>query len=254
MALDDGTQKILEEKGSHVRSMFDRIAGWYDFLNHFLSLGIDRRWRRRLVRRLPLRDGMEVLDVATGTGDLAFTLLRRCRCRVTGMDVSREMMRVGEKKARRRGLTERVRFVEGAAEVLPFADESFDVVTVAFGVRNFTALERGLREMLRVLRPGGTAAILEFSRPRRQPLKALYGLYLYHLLPLAGRIFSGDPHAYTYLPESIRRFPQREELTAIMEKCGFTHCTYTTFTGGIVSAYYGKKNGERRNEDPGKEI
>jgi len=246
--LDGGTEKILARKGSHVQRMFDRIAGWYDFLNHFLSLGIDRRWRRRLVRALPLRDGMEVLDVATGTGDLAFTLLRRCDCRVTGMDVSREMMRVGEKKARKKGGAGAVTFVEGAAEAMPFEEARFDIVTVAFGVRNFTDLEQGLREMWRVLRPGGTAAILEFSRPARQPLKALYGLYLYHLLPLAGQIFSGDRHAYTYLPESIRRFPQREAFTAIMERCGFRHCSYRTFTGGIVSAYTGIKMPEAKKD------
>ncbi len=221
--------------------MFDRIAGWYDFLNHFLSLGIDRRWRRKLIRAAGLKEGGHVLDVATGTGDLALTVLKACDCRVTGMDVSEKMMEEGRKKMKRRGCEQSVRFVTGKAEEMPFEDHTFDAVTVAFGVRNYTDLEQGLREMLRVLRPGGTTAILEFSRPARQPLKTLYSFYLFRLLPWAGRLLSGDSYAYTYLPASIKKFPQREEFLKIMEKCGFINCRYETYTGGIVAAYFGEK-------------
>jgi len=241
VSVDDRTREILENKGTHVKNMFDRIARWYDFLNHFLSLGIDRRWRKKLVRGLALQEGDHVLDVATGTGDLAFTLLAGCGCRVTGMDVSEEMMEVGRRKAKKKGVAGRMTYVTGRAEEMPFEDQAFGAVTVAFGVRNYTDLEQGLKEMRRVLRPGGTTAILEFAQPARQPLKALYSLYLFHLLPLAGKIFSGDKYAYTYLPESIRRFPQREDFLAIMERCGFEECRYETYTGGIVAAYFGKK-------------
>jgi demethylmenaquinone methyltransferase/2-methoxy-6-polyprenyl-1,4-benzoquinol methylase len=239
--VDDTTREILDHKGTHVKSMFDRIAGWYDFLNHFLSLGIDRRWRKKLIRTLAPRQGDHILDVATGTGDLAFTILRRCDCRVTGMDVSEEMMAVGRKKTKKKGLEKDLRFVSGKAEEIPFEEKTFDAVTVAFGVRNFTDLEQGLKEMHRVLRPGGTVAILEFSKPARQPLKALYSLYLFHLLPWAGRLFSGDRYAYTYLPESIRQFPQREDFLKIMAQCGYEDRFYQTYTGGIVAAYFGKK-------------
>jgi demethylmenaquinone methyltransferase/2-methoxy-6-polyprenyl-1,4-benzoquinol methylase len=239
--VDDKTREILDQKGTHVKSMFDRIAGWYDFLNHFLSLGIDRRWRKKLIRTLAPQQGYHILDVATGTGDLAFTILRRCDCQVTGMDVSEEMMAVGRRKAERKGMGEDIRFLTGKAEEIPFEENRFDAVTVAFGVRNYTDLKQGLKEMSRVLRPGGTVAILEFSKPSWQPLKTLYSLYLFHLLPLAGKLFSGDRYAYTYLPESIRQFPQREDFLEIMAQCGFEDCYYHTYTGGIVAAYFGKK-------------
>ena len=241
MAVDDKTREILDHKGTHVKNMFDRIAGWYDFLNHFLSLGIDRRWRKKLIHDLGLLQGARVLDVATGTGDLAFALLKKYDCRVTGMDVSEDMMAVAEKKAREKGVEERVRFLAGRAEEIPFDDDTFEAVTVAFGVRNYTDLEQGLREMLRVMRPGGTTAVLEFARPGRQPLKAMYSFYLFHLLPWAGKILSGDKYAYTYLPESIRQFPQREGFLEIMRRCGYEDCRYETYTGGIVAAYFGKK-------------
>ncbi len=241
MATDDKTQEILEKKGAHVQNMFDRIAGWYDFLNHFLSLGIDRRWRKKLIRAAGLKDGDHVLDVATGTGDLALSVLKACDCRVTGMDVSEKMMEAGRKKMRKKGREGSVRFIAGRAEEIPFEDNTFDAVTVAFGVRNYTDLEQGLKEMLRVLRPGGITAILEFSKPARQPLKALYSFYLFHLLPWAGKLFSGDKYAYTYLPASIKKFPQREDFLEILERCGFSGCRYETYTGGIVAAYFGEK-------------
>ncbi len=241
MATDDKTQEILKEKGTHVQNMFDRIAGWYDFLNHFLSLGIDKRWRKKLIRQAGLQEKGHVLDVATGTGDLALTIVAACDCRVTGMDVSEKMMEAGRKKVKKKGREGSIGFVTGKAEAIPFADNTFDAVTVAFGVRNYTDLEKGLQEMLRVLRPGGTTAILEFSRPARQPLKAIYAFYLFHLLPWAGKLFSGDKYAYTYLPASIKHFPQREGFLEIMERCGFQECSYKTWTGGIVAAYFGKK-------------
>ncbi len=239
--MDDNTRVILEKKGNHVKSMFDRIASWYDFLNHFLSLGTDRRWRRKLVRHLDLLPEHHVLDMATGTGDLAITLVNKKGCRVTGMDVSERMMKKGEKKIRKRNMQENIRFVRGAAEQIPFDTETFDAVTVAFGVRNFTQLEQGLTEMLRVLKPGGQLAVLEFSKPAWQPMKAIYSFYLFHILPWAGHILSGDRYAYSYLPASIKTFPQREFFLEILRKCGYESVSYFTYTGGIVAVYYGKK-------------
>lgn len=239
--VDDNTREILEKKGSRVRNMFDRIAPWYDFLNHFLSLGIDRYWREKMIRRLKLQPEHHVLDMATGTGDLAITLVRNSGCSVTGMDVSEKMMTIAERKVREKGLQHKISFLPGAAEHIPFESGKFDVVVVAFGVRNFTNLDQGLKEMLRVLKPGGQLAILEFSKPVWQPLKAVYSFYLFHVLPLAGRIFSGDKYAYTYLPVSIKAFPQREVFLQIMQNCGYEVTWYNTYTGGIVTAYYGKK-------------
>lgn len=222
--------------------MFDRIAVWYDFLNHFLSLGIDRRWRKKMIRRLNILPGDHVLDVATGTGDLAITLVGSTGCRVTGLDVSEKMMEIAEKKTAKKGLQGKISFHTGAAEYIPFETETFDAAVVAFGVRNFTSLEQGLKEMLRVLKPGGQLAVLEFSKPVRQPMKGLYSFYLFHVLPLAGRIFSGDKQAYSYLPASIKAFPQREAFLNILQGCGFVETHYQTYTGGIVAAYYGKKS------------
>ncbi len=239
--MDENTREILEHKGSHVKNMFDRIAGWYDFLNHFLSLGTDRRWRKKLIRPLQLSQDDHVLDMATGTGDLAITLVKKTGCRVTGMDVSEKMMAVGRKKTERKNLSERIVFVSGAAEEIPFQAGTFDAATVAFGVRNFTSLERGLEEMLRVLKPGGSLAVLEFSKPAKQPLKGMYSFYLFRVLPLAGKIFSGDKYAYSYLPASIKAFPQRESFLDILKRCGYETVYYKTYTGGIVAAYYGKK-------------
>ena len=224
--------------------MFDRIALWYDFLNHFFSLGIDRRWRKKIIRQLHLLPEYHVLDMATGTGDLAITLLKEAGCSVTGIDVSEKMMEIGKNKIRKKGIHEKIEFVIGSAEQIPFDDSTFDVATVAFGVRNFTDLNKGLIEMLRVLRPGGQIAILEFSRPARQPMKALYSFYLFHVLPLAGHILSGDKQAYSYLPASIKAFPQRENFLEILDRCGYEETTYVSFSGGIVAAYYGKKPGK----------
>ena len=221
--------------------MFDRIAVWYDFLNHFLSLGIDRRWRKKLIRHLNIQSGDHVLDMATGTGDLAITLAKSTGCRVTGLDVSEKMMDIAEKKTRKKGLQGKINFHTGAAEQIPFETETFDAAVVAFGVRNFTSLEQGLQEMYRVLKSGGQLAVLEFAQPVRQPMKGLYSFYLFHVLPLAGRIFSGDKQAYSYLPASIQVFPQREAFLNILQGCSFEETHYQPYTGGIVAAYYGKK-------------
>ena len=239
--MDDNTRVILVKKGSHVRKMFDRIALWYDFLNHFLSLGTDRRWRKKMLRQMDLNADSYVLDMATGTGDMAVTLVKKTGCRVTGLDVSEKMMAVGVEKVHKKKLGGNIHFVTGAAEKIPFPDHTFDVVTVAFGVRNFTDLEQGLREMLRVLKPAGRLAVLEFSQPEKQPLKVLYFFYLFHLLPLAGRIFSGDRQAYSYLPASIKAFPQRDSFVGILRRCGYKNTFFKTYNGGIVSAYFGEK-------------
>lgn len=232
---------ILSDKGNQVGSMFDRIARRYDFLNHFLSLGIDRSWRRKVIHHLrPFSPG-HVIDVATGTGDLAIAVHKQLKCIVTGVDVSENMMRIGAQKVKRKKLQERITFTAGKAEDLPFGEASFDAATVAFGVRNFGDLDRGLQEMLRVLKPGGPLVILEFSLPKNTILRKIYEFYLYRLLPLTGKLISGDPAAYNYLPESIKTFPKDDDFLQRMGKAGFEQLSWRPLTGGIVSLYTGQK-------------
>lgn len=232
---------ILNDKGSHVGDMFDRIARRYDFLNHFLSGGIDRRWRKRLIHVLRRNKPEEILDVATGTGDLAIALARDLGCQVTGADISTRMMHYGRKKVEYKKLTDKIRFVEGAAEVLPFGDSSFDAVTVAFGVRNFGNLEKGLSEILRVLKPGGVLAVLEFSLPTGRLFRWIYLIYIRHVLPRIGKLISGDATAYTYLPKSIQSFPRDEEFTKLLQRVGYENTSWAPLTGGVVSLYLGCK-------------
>jgi demethylmenaquinone methyltransferase/2-methoxy-6-polyprenyl-1,4-benzoquinol methylase len=229
------------DKKQQVARMFDKIAGTYDFLNHFLSLGIDILWRKRTIRALKPYKPREILDVATGTGDLAIEMNRLQPDRIIGMDIANQMLDKGREKLHKKGLTPTITFEYGDSENLAYETDQFDAVTVAFGVRNFEHLDAGLAEMQRVLKPGGVAAILEFSRPRVFPLKQLYQAYFQNVLPLLGRLFSSDPAAYRYLPDSVMAFPDGEAFLAHLTKNGFTKTQWYPLTFGIASLYLAEK-------------
>lgn len=229
------------DKKEMVRKMFDDISPRYDFLNHFLSLGIDKSWRSRLVRMVGNHHPALILDVATGTGDLAIALLEAKAERIFGIDISGQMLEIGIRKVRDRGLSQQIVFQSGDAESLPFREASFDAVTVAFGVRNFADLAKGINEMRRVLRPGGRMFILEFSHPGSFPMKQLYRFYSRFVIPVAGRLISGNSHAYQYLPESVAAFPSGDAFLKVLHEAGLTDLACTKLSAGIASIYSGKK-------------
>lgn len=228
-------------KKEQVARMFDNISHRYDFLNHFLSLGIDKGWRKKAVNLLrPLRP-TQLLDVATGTGDFALQALTLKPEKIVGVDISEGMLQVGRKKIASRGVGEIITLQQADSENLPFEENKFDAVTVAFGVRNFEHLERGLQEIYRVLRPGGMVVVLEFSRPRKFPFKQGYRFYFKFILPKIGRIVSSDKAAYTYLPESVEAFPDGEDFLRILSQTGFKQTQCKSLTFGISSIYTGTK-------------
>ncbi len=223
--------------------MFDGIAPTYDLLNRVFSLGIDQRWRRRAIRQLDPAKHKRIMDMATGTADVAIQtikLLPRVE-HVTGIDLSRGMLDYGRIKLEKLGLTERISLTQGDSENIPLPDNSFDAATVAFGVRNFGDLERGLSEMQRTIRPGGKLVVLEFSRPQVFPLKQLFNLYFGRVMPLIGRLQSRDPHAYRYLYESVQAFPDGQDFLKVLERSGFKSPTWTPLTFGIASIYTAEK-------------
>ena len=225
----------------YVRSLFDRIAPRYDILNHILSSGIDVLWRRRAIDLLVQVGPKEILDLATGTGDFAFECARLHPRQIRGVDISRAMMELARIKAEHRGLSGLVSFEEGAAEHLPFGDETFDAATIAFGVRNFSDLDLGLREVFRVLKPHGAFIVLEFSKPRASIVNTLYGFYSSRILPLVGGWISGSREAYSYLPETIRTFPDGEAFAGILRKTGFNSVRILPQTFGIATIYHAAK-------------
>lgn len=220
--------------------MFDHIAPRYDLLNRILSFGIDKRWREKAVRMVVEDDPNRLLDVATGTGDLAIAAAEAGDGTVTGVDIAEQMLEVGRKKIERLGLQDRIALQTGDAESLPFADASFDAAMVAFGVRNFEDLHLGLREIARVLAPGGKLAVLEFSRPTAFPVRQIYEIYSRHILPRVGRTVSRDAGAYRYLPESIDAFPDGEDFLTIMRETGFEMLQVDRLSFGIASLYCGR--------------
>jgi demethylmenaquinone methyltransferase/2-methoxy-6-polyprenyl-1,4-benzoquinol methylase len=225
-------------KKEQVTEMFDNIAPSYDFLNHSLSLGIDIRWRRRAIRMLKSYNPETVLDIATGTGDFALEAMRLLNPKkVIGLDISAGMLEVGRRKIAKRELSDRIEMVLGDSEDLPFEDDSIGAVTVGFGARNFERLEKGLGEILRVLKPGHAAVILEPAVPSKFPMKQLFSIYFRGILPFFGRLVSGDRRAYTYLPESVKAFPNGEDFVAICKRVGFRKCTFKPLTAGICSLY-----------------
>jgi demethylmenaquinone methyltransferase/2-methoxy-6-polyprenyl-1,4-benzoquinol methylase len=230
------------DKKKNVRAMFDRIAFRYDFLNHFLSMGIDRYWRNRSVKQLKNISPKNILDIATGTGDFAVCSFRKLHPEhVTGIDISEEMLEFGRKKIIRKKLESYITLITGDSESMPFEDQSFDAITVGVGVRNFEDLMAGLREMFRVLKPNGRIVILEFSKPGIFPVKQLYHFYFRFILPLMGRIISKDKTAYTYLHDSVLAFPDRDDFIKLLNEAGFGNTRFISLSFGIASIYVGDK-------------
>jgi len=221
--------------------MFDNIAWRYDFLNHFLSFGIDRRWRKRAIHILSQVSHETILDVACGTGDLSIEALKLKPRMIIGVDISEGMLAKGREKLVRKNLEKIITLVHGDSEALQFDDETFDATMVAFGVRNFENINQGLAEILRVLKPGGLLVVLEFSKPRSLFFKKIFNFYFSRILPFVGSLFSKDASAYTYLPESVNSFPDRIDFLDIMRKVGFTDTCFEELTMGIACLYYGKK-------------
>ncbi|MBX9623181.1 MAG: bifunctional demethylmenaquinone methyltransferase/2-methoxy-6-polyprenyl-1,4-benzoquinol methylase UbiE [Gemmataceae bacterium] len=226
--------------------MFGQIAPWYDFLNHLLSLNVDKHWRRRTTKLVPPGPASAgpILDLCTGTGDLALAYDRAAKrvVPIVGADFSPEMLELAGKKAAKAGAGDRIRFVEADAQSLPFADDTFQLVAVAFGLRNVTDPDRGLAEMVRVAKPGGRVAVLEFSRPRNRLFARVYTAYFRHVLPRIGQLLTGSrENAYRYLPESVLRFPDYDALAAKLRAAGLIDVTYRPFTFGVATLYVGVK-------------
>jgi len=232
----------LSEKGEKIQQMFGTIAPRYDLLNRMLSFGIDRRWRKKAVRLLKYREGARILDVATGTGDVALEIARTTppSVKITGADFCREMVDLGQIKVARSPYAGRIDFKVAPCEDLPFPNETFDSITIAFGIRNVVDRKLGLAEMWRVLRPGGRLIILEFSTPRAQLFRQIYYFYFRRLLPVIGGLFSKFD-AYKYLPDSVLEFPSHEEFAAMIEEAGFQSVHVRELTFGIASIYVGDK-------------
>lgn len=224
-------------KKEQVATMFNNISNRYDLLNRLLSFGIDIWWRKRAIGQLRKSKPRIILDIATGTGDLAFEALSLNPEKIIGIDISEGMLEMGRKKVQKRGLEHMIQLQLGDSEKLRFPDASFDAVMVSFGVRNFENLERGLEEIFRVLKPGGQVMILEFSKPKNQLIKILYGFYNQTLLPWLGRMVSGDSSAYTYLPESVAAFPEGDAFVNILTSTGFQSSKALPLTFGISSVY-----------------
>jgi demethylmenaquinone methyltransferase / 2-methoxy-6-polyprenyl-1,4-benzoquinol methylase len=236
-------QVAVDKSATRVRRMFADIASRYDFLNHLLSLGVDVYWRWQTVRKVCPHGVTPILDLCTGTGDLALAYSRAAgkSVEVVGADFCHPMLAIGQQKARKAGAN-CVSFVEGDAQQLPFEDNQFQIVSVAFGLRNVSDTDRGLREMLRVCQPAGKVAVLEFSSPRLQPFKFLYGWYFRHALPRIGRLFArSNDDAYNYLPESVGEFPSGEALAERMRLAGARQVRYYPLTLGIATLYVGVK-------------
>ncbi len=231
-------------KKQQVSQMFDNIAGNYDFLNHFLSLNMDKTWRRKMIGELVSVNPNNVLDVATGTADVAINTIKQLNINdltIKGVDISAEMLNIGRQKISKEGLTERIELTLGDSEQLPYEGNKFDAVTVAFGVRNFENLERGLQEMHRVLRGGGKLVVLEFSKPTSFPFRQLYNFYFKYILPIIGKLTSKDNRAYTYLYESVQAFPDGDKFLTVLKKIGFKDIQCKSLTLGICSIYIGYK-------------
>lgn len=233
---DDAASKKVQ-----VARMFDSISGNYDFLNHFLSLGIDIRWRKKAIRLLAKERPKLILDVATGTGDFAIEALKLNPEKIIGVDISEGMLDIGRKKMKTKGYENVIELKSGDSENLPFEENKFDAVIVAFGVRNFENLEKGLSEIFRVLKPNGRAVVLEFSKPTSFPMKQLYSFYFKLILPKIGKVVSHDSSAYTYLPESVQAFPDGNDFLSVLSKLGYKNATCQPLTFGISSLYTATK-------------
>lgn len=228
-------------KKEQVAEMFNNISKKYDFLNHFLSLGIDILWRKKAIKMLKKDHPKNILDIATGTGDFAIEALTLKPDKVIGVDISEGMLNVGKEKLKRKRLEDKIELRMGDSEKLLFDDNKFDAVIVSFGVRNFENLEKGLADMYRVLKPGGKTVILEFSRPSKFPVRNIYNFYFKAILPRIGKLVSKDRAAYTYLPESVQAFPNGSDFLNVLEKVGFKNTKCRSLTLGISAIYVGQK-------------
>ncbi|MCM3902607.1 MAG: bifunctional demethylmenaquinone methyltransferase/2-methoxy-6-polyprenyl-1,4-benzoquinol methylase UbiE [Pyrinomonadaceae bacterium] len=240
--MSDDRRANDEEHANRVREMFADIAGRYDLLNHLLSGHIDKRWRRLVARKLReniVSSGARILDVACGTGDLSLTLSQTIGARVVGTDFCRPMLEIAARKTANREPD--IPLIEGDALRLPFRDGSFEAVTIAFGLRNLADVQRGLAELLRVLKPGGYLAVLEFSKPVVPGFRFLFNVYFTRVLPFLGGLISGSKGAYQYLPDSVTRFPDQKELSSLMSKVGLESVEYENLTGGIAALHTGKR-------------
>ncbi len=230
-----------KSKKEQVANMFNTISPQYDFLNHLLSGGIDIIWRKKAIKLLQNKGIKTMLDIATGTGDFAIEALKINPEKIVGVDISEGMLSFGREKIKKMGLEKTIQLQKGDSEKLPFSDNSFDAVIVSFGVRNFENLQKGLTDMFRVTKPGGYCLILEFSNPRKFPMKQLYTFYSKYCLPFLGKMISKDPSAYTYLPESVKAFPDGPEFIQIFKSVGYSETNWIPMTGGICSIYIGQK-------------
>lgn len=229
-------------KGEQVEAMFDSIAPAYDFMNTAMSMGLHRRWLGKAIKSVALEQPKRILDVATGTADVAIALSRRLpESHVVGVDLSEGMLERGRQKVEKGGLSERIELLKGDCLALPFGDDEFDAVTVAYGVRNFEHLDAGYREMCRVLKPGGKLVVIELSTPPSKLVKPLYKFYTRYVIPLVGRMVSRDVRAYSYLPESIAAVAQGEAMTELMEQSGFESASYRRLTFGVCTIYEARK-------------
>lgn len=229
-----------ESKTGQVRQMFDSIAPAYDFMNRAMTMGIDKWWRRVAVKMLAKSSPKTILDIATGTGDLALLLHRKLHPeKIVGLDLSEGMLKIAKEKAAKAGAD--IEFEQGDSLAMRFEDDSFDAITVAYGVRNFEHLEQGYREMHRVLRPGGVLVVIELATPVNPIVRPLYNLYTRHIIPWAGRSISKDRRAYSYLPESIAAVPQRDNMLQLMRNAGFGECSYKAMTFGTCIIYMASK-------------
>jgi len=237
----DNSKPIQTGKKEQVRQMFNNIAGKYDFLNHFLSVGIDHLWRRRLVKMLSKEKPQKILDIATGTGDLAIALTKCNPKEIIGADISENMLQVGIRKIKKKKLDKIIKLELGDSEKLKYSENYFDAITVAFGVRNYEDLDKGLSEMYRVTKKNGSVWILEFSKPSVFPVKQIYNFYFRFVLPNVGRLVSKDKQAYTYLPKSVSQFPDGKDFLEHMEKVGYIANNQIKLSFGIASIYHGRK-------------
>jgi demethylmenaquinone methyltransferase/2-methoxy-6-polyprenyl-1,4-benzoquinol methylase len=236
----DASSKL--SKKEQVADMFNNIAGKYDFLNHLLSLGIDKGWRTKAIKSIKEIEPSFILDVATGTGDLALAAAKQIpQSKIVGIDIAAQMLEVGKVKIANQMLTERISMTVADSESLPFDENHFDAVLCAYGVRNFQDLPKGLSEMHRVIREGGRLAILEFSQPKAFPIKQVFSFYFKYIMPLFGKIVSKHSTAYSYLPESVMAFPEGKDFCDILEQCGFKNVKAKPLSFGITSLYTAEK-------------
>lgn len=247
----------VDKSGPRVRQMFGEIAGRYDLLNHLLSLNVDKYWRRQTVKRVPVKPGARVLDVCTGTGDLALAYHRASggKAAIVAADFCHEMLEIGRRKSISVGAEGACVFVEADTQQLPLPSDSFDIVCVAFGLRNVADTNLGLAEMARVCAPGGRVAVLEFSMPESGPLRAAYGAYFRHVLPRVGQMLARNRHsAYEYLPSSVGEFPQGEQLVERMRAAGLANVSHRALTFGVATLYVGEKMASATSNDPHREL